>query len=78
MTPRRLTLRGVEFFKLKIRISPRKRIFKQNYFSPLAQMGLIHEIKYECPKSRDTATLSSSDVIVYDFRSAIAAAKSYK
>ena len=32
-TLRRLTLRGVDFFELKIRIYSRKRIFQQNHFS---------------------------------------------
>ena len=42
----RLTLRGVEFFELNIRISPRKLIFLQNHFSLLIiQVGWIIEIK---------------------------------
>ena len=42
----RLTLRGVEFFELNIRISPRKLIFLQNHFSLLiTQVGWIIEIK---------------------------------
>ena len=45
---RSVSLRGVEFFVLKIRISPRKRIFKRNYFNLFlsgAQMGWINEVK---------------------------------
>ena len=32
LTPCSVSLRGVEFFELKIRISPRKLIFKENHF----------------------------------------------
>ena len=48
-TPRNVSLRGVDFFQLKIRISPRKRNFKRNYFQGPRWGGLI---------SRDIVTLS--------------------
>ena len=58
MTLRRLTLRGVEFFELQIRISLRKRIFQQNNYSLLTMgpEGSIHE--KNAKNSRDTASLS--------------------
>ena len=51
-------MHGVEFFELKIRISPRKRIFEQTFLACLsgAQVGSIHEKKI-ANKSRDPATL---------------------
>ena len=52
MTPRRLTLRGVEFFELKILISLQKRIFNQNHFSLISgPMVSIHALK-NAKKSR--------------------------
>ena len=59
MTLHRLTLRGVEFFELKIRISSRKRTFLQHHISLLIRGpgGLDCEIK-NAKKSRDTATLN--------------------
>ena len=57
-TSRSVSLSGVEFFELQIRISPRKRIFKLNRFGLFiwAQMVSINEIK-NAKKTRDTATL---------------------
>ena len=58
MTPRRLTLRGVGFFELKIRISWRN-FFRKTILAYLsgAQVDWIHRIK-KCQKSRGTATLT--------------------
>ena len=47
LTPRKIALRGVEFFKLKIRISLRERISEQHLFSLLIR-GLVGLIHWKC------------------------------
>ena len=60
----RPTLREVEFFELKTRISSQNQIFqKKNILACLsgAQVGWIHSIK-KCQKSSDTAALNEMTI----------------
>ena len=54
-----LTLRGVEFFEVKNRISSRKRIFQQNHFSLFIRgPGGLDSKNKKIPKNLVTAILS--------------------
>ena len=57
-TPRRLTLRGVEFFELKFEYLRKNEFFSKTILNCLsgAQVGWIHRIKKR-QQSGDTATL---------------------
>ena len=64
LTPRSVSLRGVEFFEQKLRIFPRNRNLRKIILACLsgAQVVSIHE--KIAKKSCDTATLRMDDVLI--------------